>query len=278
MPAPDTEKPAVQKSPETLIERVFDGPAAISGPGAFSSVRPYASLEKKHDRETVTAVRSAGREPGKTGNTDGMNETNHSKAEISKEKISGTAKSENEAAAAPEQIPEKLPEDGMRPEKTDKEEDPGSGSSAPELPEEEGQTPREQDKSDFGNEIPKDGVRSAEQKDKSEKVFPDETQIPGPVEMPETGEAEFDEKCAEKPPDDRDGPDPESVYDPELPRYLAILKRAFTQSGEGNALTFTPQELCYLAADPDFNSFYPESAAKFRGMIPDADMPSREPE
>ena len=54
----------------------------------------------------------------------------------------------------------------------------------------------------------------------------------------------------------------------ELPSYLQILKNVFARSGhsEDGKLTFTYEEICYLASDPDFNRIYPDQAAQMRSI------------
>ena len=55
----------------------------------------------------------------------------------------------------------------------------------------------------------------------------------------------------------------------DLPPYLQILKNVLARSGptENEELTFTFDEICYLAADRDFNRIYPEQAAQMRMII-----------
>ena len=54
----------------------------------------------------------------------------------------------------------------------------------------------------------------------------------------------------------------------EFPSYLQILKNVFARSGpsEDGKLTFTYEEICYLASDPDFNRIYPDQAAQMRSI------------
>ena len=55
----------------------------------------------------------------------------------------------------------------------------------------------------------------------------------------------------------------------ELPPYLEILKNVMERSdgSEDGALIFTFDEMCFLAEDPGFREFYPQSAEKFRNML-----------
>ena len=55
----------------------------------------------------------------------------------------------------------------------------------------------------------------------------------------------------------------------EMPPYLQIMKNVFARSGpsENGELTFTFDELCYLAADSDFNRVYPDQAAQMRSIL-----------
>ena len=55
----------------------------------------------------------------------------------------------------------------------------------------------------------------------------------------------------------------------DLPPYLQIMKNVLARSGptDNEELTFTFDEICYLAADRDFNRIYPEQAAQMRMII-----------
>ena len=55
----------------------------------------------------------------------------------------------------------------------------------------------------------------------------------------------------------------------ELPPYLEILKNVMERSdaSEDGVLTFTFDEMCFLAEDPGFREVYPQSAEKFRNML-----------
>ena len=55
----------------------------------------------------------------------------------------------------------------------------------------------------------------------------------------------------------------------ELPPYLEILKNVMERSGgsEDGVLTFTFDEMRFLAEDPGFREVYPQSAEKFRNML-----------
>ena len=67
-------------------------------------------------------------------------------------------------------------------------------------------------------------------------------------------------------PDDRDEyPSP----DDGTPGYLKILQNVYARSGpsETGELTFTFDEIAYLAFDPDFGQVYPESAAEMRRLL-----------
>ena len=60
---------------------------------------------------------------------------------------------------------------------------------------------------------------------------------------------------------------------PDTPPYLQILQNVFGRSGPSETceLTFTFDELCYLAADPDFAQVYPEQAAQMRSILQQMD-------
>lgn len=66
---------------------------------------------------------------------------------------------------------------------------------------------------------------------------------------------------------------PTEAPDPDIPPYLQILQNVYARGGsdEDGKLTFTFDEICYLAADPDFNRFYPEQAAQMRGLLQNPD-------
>ncbi|MBQ6520859.1 MAG: hypothetical protein IJI14_19305 [Anaerolineaceae bacterium] len=57
------------------------------------------------------------------------------------------------------------------------------------------------------------------------------------------------------------------------PGYLQILQNVFARSGsnEDGKLTFKFDEICCLAADPDFNHFYPDQAAQMRSILQQID-------
>ena len=69
----------------------------------------------------------------------------------------------------------------------------------------------------------------------------------------------------EKPDEQDEDPSP----DDGTPGYLKILKNVYARSGpsETGSLTFTFDEIVYLAFDPDFRQIYPESAAEMRRML-----------
>ena len=68
------------------------------------------------------------------------------------------------------------------------------------------------------------------------------------------------------PPDD---PPDHMTADPNIPFYLEILRHAFDRSSpnEEGAITFTEEEIIYLARDPDFAAFYPDQAAQMRKIL-----------
>lgn len=55
----------------------------------------------------------------------------------------------------------------------------------------------------------------------------------------------------------------------DLPPYLQILKNVFARSGpsENGEVSFTFDEISYLAADPDFNRIYPDQAVQMRTIL-----------
>jgi len=59
----------------------------------------------------------------------------------------------------------------------------------------------------------------------------------------------------------------------ELPPYLQILQKVFARSGpsENGEVTFTFDEIHYLACDPDFNRIYPDQVAKMRSILQNMD-------
>lgn len=56
---------------------------------------------------------------------------------------------------------------------------------------------------------------------------------------------------------------------PNLPLYLQIIKNVYSRSrpSDKGGLTFTYEEMCYLTSDPDFNKFYPRTAASLHAMM-----------
>ena len=56
---------------------------------------------------------------------------------------------------------------------------------------------------------------------------------------------------------------------PNIPFYLEILRHAFDRSSpnEEGSITFTEEEIIYLACDPDFAAFYPDQAAQMRKIL-----------
>jgi len=65
----------------------------------------------------------------------------------------------------------------------------------------------------------------------------------------------------------------EQAPESELPPYLQILQKVFARSGpsENGEVTFTFDELCYLACDPDFNRIYPDQGAQMRSILQNMD-------
>ena len=66
-----------------------------------------------------------------------------------------------------------------------------------------------------------------------------------------------------------DEPDEDPSPDDGTPGYLKILQNVYARSGpsETGELTFTFDEIAYLAFDPDFGQVYPESAAEMRRLL-----------
>ena len=127
----------------------------------------------------------------------------------------------------------------------------------------------ESGKPETGDELP---VPEEEGNCKEEEKTADEekTENRGPVtgkEVPDTGEEIRPD--AEGDPDDEAFPDPEG----DLPPYLNILQNVFArgQDPENGTITFTEYEMLFLSADPEFNRFYPETAAEFRSILADYD-------
>ena len=60
-----------------------------------------------------------------------------------------------------------------------------------------------------------------------------------------------------------------SSLDDGTPPYLKILQNVYSRSGpaEDGKLNFTFDEVCYLAADPDFSRLYPGTAAQMRSLL-----------
>lgn len=65
----------------------------------------------------------------------------------------------------------------------------------------------------------------------------------------------------------------EQAPESELPPYLQILQNVFARSGpsENGEVTFTFDELHYLACDPDFNRIYPDQGAQMRSILQNMD-------
>ena len=80
-----------------------------------------------------------------------------------------------------------------------------------------------------------------------------------PVTGPSPVESPIEEKS----------PAGEGASESDLPPYLQILKNVFDRSGpsENGEVTFTFDEITYLAADPDFNRIYPDQAAQMRSIL-----------
>ena len=78
-----------------------------------------------------------------------------------------------------------------------------------------------------------------------------------------------DQSESEEPNERGDDPPPDNG----IPGYLMILQNAFGRSGpsETGKLTFTFDEIVYLAADPDFSQVYPESAEEMRRILDSID-------
>lgn len=85
-----------------------------------------------------------------------------------------------------------------------------------------------------------------------------------PESSPEQTEASNDDPV----PDDLP---PEAEDD--LPPYQKILENVFArgEAPESGGITFTEYEMLFLAADPDFNRCYPETAAEFRRILEEYD-------
>ena len=63
--------------------------------------------------------------------------------------------------------------------------------------------------------------------------------------------------------------DEDSSFDDGTPPYLKILQNVYARSGptDDGKLNFTFDEVCYLAADPDFGRIYPGAAAQMRTLL-----------
>ena len=63
--------------------------------------------------------------------------------------------------------------------------------------------------------------------------------------------------------------DEDSSFDDSTPAYLKILQNVYARSGptDDGKLNFTFDEVCYLAADPDFGRIYPGTAAQMRSLL-----------
>ena len=67
--------------------------------------------------------------------------------------------------------------------------------------------------------------------------------------------------------------DEDSSLDDGAPPYLKILQNVYARSGptEDGKLNFTFDEVCYLAADPDFGRIYPGAAEHMRSLLAQLD-------
>ena len=63
--------------------------------------------------------------------------------------------------------------------------------------------------------------------------------------------------------------DEDSSFDDSAPQYLKILQNVYARSGptDDGKLNFTFDEVCYLAADPDFDRIYPGAAEHMRSLL-----------
>ena len=91
-------------------------------------------------------------------------------------------------------------------------------------------------------------------------------------EEPRTGELCSSGKNGDSPvkgqsPEDM-SPD-DQLLESGLPAYLKILQRVYARSepSDNGELTFGFDELCYLAADPEFNRIYPDQASQMRSIL-----------
>ena len=99
---------------------------------------------------------------------------------------------------------------------------------------------------------------------------PENMNMNSPVkEQSQTGEQSSPEKengtvaCRQQSPAGEEAPTSD------LPPYMQIMKNVLARGGptDNEELTFTFDEICYLAADRDFNRIYPEQAAQMRMII-----------
>jgi hypothetical protein len=84
--------------------------------------------------------------------------------------------------------------------------------------------------------------------------------------------AEIRSETAEKPgpaPGEATDPPEGSPEDPQIPGYLHILQAAFARSAPSDegSLTFSYDEIRYLAADPDFAKLYPDAASEMQKIL-----------
>ena len=108
------------------------------------------------------------------------------------------------------------------------------------------------------------GIRNAEEKEDSEARIEeqgssDDEDVMTTDHYPVTAESDSSLN-------DYSSSNGDSSSDNDLPPYLHILRKAFGRSepNEEGRLTFTFDEIRYLASDPDFARIYPEAAADMR--------------
>ena len=262
--------------------------SALYEPGAFSAHRAYAPLDGsgRSSGSSKAAASSSASLSGSRGTKSGtglLKEAESGRETISKENFPAedeTEKIEQETAAdgSGEERPEEqiIRSDGNQTGKT--EPDQAAAGSQEERPEEQVCSPD-------GNEterVEREQVPDENQEEGSEEQINlsdeniEKNGRESTMKKEAGSEAELPEKINRITAKDP-GPDPGEVTDPaegpwddpRIPGYLKILQSAFARSGpsEEGSLTFSFDEIRYLANDPDFARIYPDAASDMRRIL-----------
>ena len=240
-------------------DRGLAEPAAIREPGAFSAPRAFSSFQNQKPEGNQNEIRNQKSEIGNQENEEGRmkNEVSGRETEGKKNlKEKQTGRDNESGSDLPKETPnEQLPEDesgDIDPPNTEMTH-MRTGTLV--------STSQQQGVSPHVLRSENDGDCPVKGQSPDGGMISDDTPPGDGGDSPMKGQSPgggIEESPGEK--DDLES---------DLPLYLQILKNVYARSGESDEgkLTFTCEENCYLANDPDFNRIYPDQAIQMRSIL-----------